>query len=128
MLKYIGWQQTCDLFFVLFVVSWVVTRHGIYTYLCYTVIYRITDYIPHRWDPAAGYFLSRNVHYGFIAGLLGLQALLIIWVVAIVRVVYKVASGSEATDTRSECVRLTPQFDLCRRHLTIRTAAKMMTS
>jgi acyl-CoA-dependent ceramide synthase len=104
MLKYIGWQKACDVGFAAFVVSWVVTRHGIYGWLCYVAWSGSREFIPWRWDPAAGYFWSPASWAGFQVGLLGLQALLLLWLWTIAKTVWNVIKGKDAGDDRSECV------------------------
>ena len=43
MLKYAGFSNACDAMFLLFLVSWIVLRHGVYNYIFYHAWYKSVD-------------------------------------------------------------------------------------
>ncbi|RCK57668.1 Sphingosine N-acyltransferase lag1 [Candida viswanathii] len=105
MLKYAGFPTACDAMFVVFLISWIVLRHGLYNYI-YLHAWKesttlmasgrcIEGYAQKRcWTPAlVNYFL----------GLLGgLQIITCIWMYLIFKVAYKVVTGKGAEDVRSD--------------------------
>lgn len=104
-LKYAGWNIACDVMFVMFFVSWICLRHGVYNYLFYHAWTRALPLMDNAkcvegvimkrcWSPAVV-----NTFYGL---LLGLQIITIIWMYFIIRVVYRVITGSGADDVRSD--------------------------
>ncbi|KAJ1928353.1 Sphingosine N-acyltransferase lag1 [Tieghemiomyces parasiticus] len=108
-LRYVGLQALCDFTFVLFVVAWVITRHGMFTIITYSVIVEPERHRPIEWDPANGVYFSHEIRYVFMSLLLLLQCLLVIWMYYIIRVVYRVVSGSAAHDNRSDSDMTSPE-------------------
>lgn len=105
MLKYAGYTTICDFMFIVFLVSWIVLRHGFYNYIFLRTWNKATTlmesgrciegYAQKRcWTPALiNYFL----------GLLGgLQIITCIWMYLILKVAYKVITGTGAEDVRSD--------------------------
>ncbi|TLS21729.1 uncharacterized protein PpBr36_09496 [Pyricularia pennisetigena] len=130
LLKYTGFDTACDVFFGLFMLSWVIARHFVYLTVCWS-IYKETDRVIPKGcfrgpgDKIEGPFpvptergliyileplvsndalvcFSEPVKWGFLASLLFLQAILLVWLVAIFRVAVKVLRGTGAEDTRSD--------------------------
>ncbi|CAD6893233.1 unnamed protein product [Tilletia laevis] len=95
MLRYAGVQTVCDIVFGLFLLAWLVLRHILYLRVLYSVIYDV-DLTSDVGSPKA------SIHRGLIAGLVALQVLLLMWFVMIVKVAYRVVTGSGAADTRSD--------------------------
>ncbi len=104
MLKYIGFTKACDFFFLIFLVSWIVLRHGVYNYLYYITLFDIKG--GHCDDP-----FNNNKHIRcYTDGILNmffillglLQFITIIWMVLILKVLYKVVTGKGADDIRSD--------------------------
>lgn len=92
MLKYTGHQTLCDSTFVVFLISWFSTRH-------YPLIKIILG--AHRQQPietASGY----NITYLFVWLLSGLELVICVWSLAILRVLWKILRGGNADDTRSD--------------------------
>lgn len=105
LLKYGGFNFLCDLTFILFLVSWIVCRHGLYNYLFYHAWHNALDLMADAkcvegvvtkrcWSP-----LVVNTFYSLLAGL---QLITIIWMYFILKVAYKVISGTGAEDVRSD--------------------------
>lgn len=104
-LKYSGFLRLCDIMFLLFLVAWIILRHGVYNYLLY-----------HTWKYAyallydsrciAGTIQKRcltpNVINGFLCLLGGLQVITIVWMYLILKVAKKVVMGQNAEDVRSD--------------------------
>lgn len=120
MLKYLGLSTLCDTTFVLFMVSWFITRHFFFVLVIKSTIFEAPRLIPFVWDPEPGHYMPRRVHYTFSALLVvlqvswlslsftrmmltaTLQAIQLMWFFTICRVAYKVVSGEGAEDTRSD--------------------------
>lgn len=105
LLKYGGFNVLCDITFILFLVSWIVCRHGVYNYLFHHAWYKALDLMADAkcvegvvakrcWSP-----MVVNTFYSLLAGL---QLITIIWMYFIVKVAYKVVTGTGAEDVRSD--------------------------
>lgn len=92
MTKYIGWQRTCDVLFLIFTIIWIITRIGIYPFW----ILRSTCFDAKLIVPMF------PAYYIFNSMLLLLLVLHFIWTYFILKVCYRaVLSGQTGTDTRS---------------------------
>ncbi|KAL7749249.1 Sphingosine N-acyltransferase lag1 [Sorochytrium milnesiophthora] len=100
--NYIRWRKLCDSTFVMFVITWLFTRHYIYFYIVQSLWWDMPVYTPIRWDPPNGWFISISAMWIFIGLFAFLQIIMIIWLYAIVRLVMKVLRGTNATDSRSD--------------------------
>ncbi|CCG83669.1 Related to protein LAC1 [Taphrina deformans PYCC 5710] len=92
MLKYLGYQNLCDGTFVIFLASWVVTRH----YLLVKIIIHAHVVQPIKLKS------GRNITWCFVAMLAGLEALICVWSYAIGRVLWGIIRGGNADDSRSD--------------------------
>ena len=128
MLKYLKYQTACDIAFGVFMVTWVVSRHILYLIVCYSVYADIPREInygcywgsnanlqgpvplsdsfdhltrPFR-DPEGLVCWNNSIKWGFLAMLLFLQVILLIWFGMIARVAWKVIQGQAADDSRSD--------------------------
>ncbi|GBL51669.1 hypothetical_protein [Candidozyma auris] len=104
-LKYSGWQRSCDAMFVLFLISWVALRHGLYNYLYY-----------HAWTKARDLMFDSQCIPGilqkrcwtttvvnvFLTLLGSLQFITCLWMYSILKVLNKVIHGDSADDVRSD--------------------------
>jgi len=92
MTKYIRWQRTCDVLFVIFTIIWIVTRLGIYPlWILRSTCFDAKLIVP--MFPA---------YYIFNSLLLLLLVLHIIWTYFILKVCYRaIQSGKTGTDARS---------------------------
>ncbi|KAF7352836.1 Longevity-assurance protein [Mycena venus] len=103
MCRYMNVSQTiCDSLFALFLVSWFVTRHVLFTLVIISTYTDLPRLVPLEWAPERGRFLSREYWIIFCACLTALQIIQIVWFMTICRVAYRVISGSGAADTRSD--------------------------
>ncbi|KAH6980990.1 TLC domain-containing protein [Ilyonectria sp. MPI-CAGE-AT-0026] len=127
-LKYCGFQTLCDAMFGLFVISWFVCRHVLYLTACWSVYAQSTKITgnvcfhgdnenrvgPFDTPPGHSYMLqpfmdtsgllcfNDTVKWTFLAPLLFLQVLTLIWFTMIIRVVIKVLKGGVSDDVRSD--------------------------
>lgn len=128
-LKYLGFTTICDVMFGLFMLTWFVARHVIYLMVCWSIYadtpriigdacYRggMNDLqgplpIPKEgwshvfeqfYDPQGYVCFGRNARNTFLATLLFLQLITIVWFSMIVRVAIKILNGGAAEDTRSD--------------------------
>jgi hypothetical protein len=125
MLKYLELQRLCDGAFVLFLISWPYTRHYLFMKMVYSAYVDLPHYfhrdnhdspfyqvIPpkgggqwaegYNWNPQQGYYFTYEVHMAFIALLLTLQAILLLWFAMIIRLALRVLRGAHAEDDRSD--------------------------
>ncbi|KAK5076745.1 Sphingosine N-acyltransferase lag1 [Lithohypha guttulata] len=128
LLKYLRFQTTCDIMFGIFMVSWFITRHILYVWVCWSIYAHIPEEIqygcykgstqdlqgpfptPNNWvhltwpfrDPVGLVCWNNNIKWGFLGMLLALQVILCMWFIMIVRVAYKVVTGQGADDSRSD--------------------------
>jgi acyl-CoA-dependent ceramide synthase len=92
MFKYTGHQTLCDGTFVLFLISWVLTRH-----------YLLTKIIVHIYVKQPAFdSKGENVTSMFVALLSGLELLICVWSLSIAKILVKVVRGAPADDTRSD--------------------------
>ncbi|KAK7433242.1 Sphingosine N-acyltransferase lag1 [Neonectria magnoliae] len=127
-LKYCGFQKTCDAMFGLFVISWFVARHVLYMTACWSVWKQLPEVLtlgcfkgnnedmlgPVSPPPGIAYMFepffntsgmvchTETIKWAFLAPLLFLQVLTIIWFTMIVRVVIRVLKGGVSDDVRSD--------------------------
>lgn len=120
--------KACDAVFGLFTVSWFIARHVLYLMTCWSVwadVPRVTAVGCYRgamdnlegpfaaprgaWRLLEPFFNPRGivcfdgpVRLSFLAFLLVLQVLTIMWFVLIIRVVVRVLQGNPAQDDRSD--------------------------
>jgi acyl-CoA-dependent ceramide synthase len=125
LLKYLGFTTVCDYAFGIFLVSWIVGRHGMYNWIVYSVWKdSVTTIVPGCYAANGILIPARNVDIRtlwrtftfqsdtvcftlsiqrtFMALLVGLQFITLIWLFMILRVAYRVVRGAGADDTRSE--------------------------
>ncbi|KAI0445393.1 longevity-assurance protein [Xylaria telfairii] len=127
-LKYLGFTTICDVIFGIFLVTWLITRHIFYLMVCYSVRRDLPGLIPpscyqghgdnlqgplpvpEGWsyilapfrDPGGIVCMNEGIRIGFLSYLLLLQAIMIPWSWAIVRVALRVVRGDGAEDVRSD--------------------------
>ncbi|GAW24241.1 hypothetical protein ANO14919_138240 [Xylariales sp. No.14919] len=127
-LKYLGFTTICDVIFGIFMVTWLVTRHVFYLMACWSVYYDLPRAAPTSCyqgtadnlqgplpvpegqsfllepfhNPTGIICTTRGIRTGFLSYLLILQAIMIPWSAAIVRVAVRVVRGDGAEDVRSD--------------------------
>ena len=84
----------CDIFFGLFMASWIVTRHVFYSIMLYSCIRHS------RKLGADG--RDASISWTLVSLLMALQCLLLIWLVMILKLAWRVVSGQAAADDRSD--------------------------
>lgn len=103
MVRYLDVSQTAtDALFGIFMVSWFVTRHVLFVITIISTMTESRKYIPRLVDPSRGYYYDDKAYHGFVTLLWALQALQVVWFWMIVRVAYRVVTGSGAADERSD--------------------------
>ena len=127
-LKYLKWNKACDATFGVFMVTWFVARHALYMMVCWSVYAHIPEEInygcyrggdldlqgplpepndfdhlsqPFR-DPVGLVCWNNRIKWVFLALLLALQCVMLVWFTMILKIAYKVISGQGADDTRSD--------------------------
>ncbi|EON99591.1 putative longevity-assurance protein [Phaeoacremonium minimum UCRPA7] len=127
--KYLGFTRVCDALFGLFMLSWFVNRHIIYNLICWSVWEDTPKIMPTgcfrgAYNNLTGPFeipegtrsyLSEairrsdgllcyddKVMKGFLACLVSLQLIMIVWFFMIVKVAVRVINGTGADDVRSD--------------------------
>ncbi|CAD1811073.1 TLC domain family protein [Candida parapsilosis] len=105
MLKYAGRLVACDAMFVLFLVSWIALRHGVYNYIFYHAWHK-SVHLMQDGECMVGSVQKRcwtpTVINTFMGLLGGLQIITCIWMYLISKVAYKVVIGVGAEDVRSD--------------------------
>lgn len=105
-LKYLGFSTACDATFGVFIISWIVLRHGLYNYITWSAAYEGPKLIIQQCYYDSNGEIVRcftpAVHWTLISMLCILQVLALIWLYMIIRVVMKVLKGGSAEDTRSD--------------------------
>lgn len=101
MLRYLSLTTACDIAFVLFMVSWAITRHVLFI-LVIKSTWDAQYLIPHLWDPVRGQPMSAKLYWSLLAMIIALQVIQMMWFWRICRVAYRVVSGKGAEDERSD--------------------------
>ncbi|OAA78920.1 TRAM1-like protein & fumonisin [Akanthomyces lecanii RCEF 1005] len=127
-LKYLGFTWICDVLFGFFVLSWVLARHILFVVTCWSVYHdlpRLTSDacyrgsaenlqgpfpIPDDWtrfiepfvDPSGVVCFGTNIAYGFLAFLISLQVMMMVWFTFIIKIIVKILQGERAEDVRSD--------------------------
>ena len=72
MLRYLGMTTLCDLTFVVFMFSWLVTRHILFIPVI-AVTYRVYYIVPRVWDISLGHYMTKEIYVFFFGMLCALQ-------------------------------------------------------
>ncbi|KAF9226491.1 longevity-assurance protein [Gyrodon lividus] len=102
MLRYIAYYTLCDLTFIVFLISWFVTRHVLFVIVIKSFCVDSIHLVSEMWAPERGNYISDLTHKAFSVLLVSLQILQIIWFGMICRVAYRVLTGQGASDDRSD--------------------------
>lgn len=102
MLKYCKKDQQADVGFVVFVVTWIYTRHIWYGQIIWSTFKEASVYSVMSWDPSRGLYFTPTVLKGFQVLLCALYGVLLFWLAMIFRIVIKVLRGENSEDVRSE--------------------------
>ncbi|KAI0538598.1 longevity-assurance protein [Xylaria digitata] len=127
-LKYLGFTTICDVIFGIFMITWLITRHVFYLMTCWSAYYHYPRLVPTACyqgpadnlqgplpvpegrsyllepfrNPTGIICATDGIRIGFVSYLLILQAIMIPWSAAIVRVAIRVVRGDGAEDVRSD--------------------------
>lgn len=105
-LKYSRFNTACDAMFVLFLIAWIILRHGVYNYLFYIAWSRLASLMSASKCGLVQSTLkrcwTRPILNWFLALLGGLQIIQLFWLWMIFRVILKFARGDNAEDVRSD--------------------------
>lgn len=85
--------------FVLFAVTWIVTRHLCFGWIMWSIFTDTFRLITSGWNPQSGSFFSANVIYSYLAFFVVLQVLMLYWSYFIFKVI---CSFKSANDPRSD--------------------------
>lgn len=128
MLKYSKNEMSCNIAFGVFMVTWLIARHGFYLQLCWSIYKEVpaqmpygcysgttgelysTDGYPEPWQYLFYPFqnidgpicMNPTIKFIFLSYLMSLQVLSLIWFGMIVRVAVGVLRTGNAEDTRSD--------------------------
>ena len=72
MFRYLGMSTVCDATFVVFLLSWFVTRHVLFL-LAIKATWEAWYVVPRIWDPSRGHFMTKEIYIGFFTMLVVLQ-------------------------------------------------------
>lgn len=107
--KYLGLPgYITDIVFILFLISWVLLRHFVYMYEMIYAAFVAFSSLNGRcvYDSTLKtrpiQCFSPGIHYVFFALAMLLQAITMVWLVMIVKIVLRVVKGDGAADTRSD--------------------------
>jgi len=127
LLKYSDFETACNTMFIVFLGTWLVARHGIYNYLCWSIYRDVPRVMPFacyaaateeletdanklgsRWRYAEPFLdqngticLDMKVKWVFLGLLFMLQVLSIVWFGMIIKVALSMVKGGGVNDTRS---------------------------
>ncbi|GAB1204557.1 hypothetical protein APSETT445_003213 [Aspergillus pseudonomiae] len=127
-LKYFGYELACNVAFVVFMVTWLITRHILYPLLCWSIFKEVParmsygcysgttaemisnngypDQLTHLFYPFLNIdgpiCMNRTIKWIFLSLLLFLQVLSIIWFAMVIRVAVGVLRTGNAEDSRSD--------------------------
>jgi len=111
MLRYFGLSNLCDAAFMMFLVSWLVTRQILYPRVVISAIFDGGRLMEYKWEPETGYFFNRDWYIIFISLLLSLQLIMCVWFYTICRITWAFISGQNVEDTRSDEEGESPESD-----------------
>lgn len=90
--RYTKYQRACDIIFILFSLTWIITRCGVYpSWILFSTLY-----------DAAGFIQMFPAYYIFNSLLGTLQLLHILWTYFLVRAIYKALTRGNVADERSD--------------------------
>ena len=102
MFRYLSRTTACDVTFVVFLLAWLFSRQIGLALVIRTCYFDAPNYIPFKWDPANGMYLTKTTYYGFIGMLCVLWTLATIWFYMALMVAVRVIRGLGAEDVRSD--------------------------
>ncbi|KAJ2608681.1 Sphingosine N-acyltransferase lag1 [Coemansia sp. RSA 1365] len=102
-LRYLKMDKLSVTTFVVFIFSWIYTRHYLYIKIMLSLIYESRLYIPYdMWIPEKNAYFTWKVQWTFVALLAILQLLIIYWFALVLRIVYRIVFLGNLEDNRSD--------------------------
>jgi hypothetical protein len=71
MFRYLGLPSLTDATFVMFLLSWLVTRQIGFFGVFLSVVFKAPKHLHWVWDPSQGLYVSDNLHLGIARGTFG---------------------------------------------------------
>ncbi|KAF8484445.1 longevity assurance proteins LAG1/LAC1 [Russula ochroleuca] len=102
MLRYLSYQTACDVTFVWWMFSWVITRHVLFCKAIASTTWDGPKQIEFGWWPERGHWFTKEVHQVFVSLLVFLEVIQSVWSYLIFGVAYRVLKGEGADDSRSD--------------------------
>ena len=102
MLRYLEFSTACDITFIIFLVAWLFTRQIGLAMVINTCYNDAPRFIPFKWDPSGGMYLTKATYYGFIGLITILLVLASVWFYMACSVAIRVIRGLGAEDSRSD--------------------------
>lgn len=102
LLRYMQFRQACDAAFVVFLITWVITRQVGLFLVIRSVYVEVPKFIEFKWAPEENHYLTPAIYYGFVAMLTILLVLCTVWFYMAVMVAVRVVRGQGAEDSRSD--------------------------
>jgi very-long-chain ceramide synthase len=127
-LKYFEFEAICNVAFIVFILTWFITRHIVYPILCWSIYQNVpaamaygcysgttaelytTDGYPNRFAYMLGPYVSeegpfcmnQTIKWIFLSFLLAIEALSMLWFTMILRVAIEAIRSGNAEDERSD--------------------------
>jgi TLC domain len=73
MLRYLSYQTACDVVFVWWMLSWLITRHVLFCKVIASAYWDVPNQLEFGWWPERGYWLTKEVHKIFVSLLVVLE-------------------------------------------------------
>ena len=73
MLRYISLYTLCDLMFIVFLISWFITRHVLAIIIIKSTVMDSVHLVPEMWAPERGSYFSPLVHKALSVWLVSLE-------------------------------------------------------
>jgi len=102
MLRYLSFQTACDVTFVWWMLSWIVTRHVLFSKAIASTYWDAPIEINLGWRPEESHWATQEVLTVFVYLLVILEVIQCIWSYLIFKVAYRVLRGEGAEDSRSD--------------------------
>lgn len=91
-----------DSVFAFFAFSWIITRNILFGIVIYSAYKKGPELLQFKWDPENGSYITYTGYVAFVSLLLALQALLFLWTVMLLRIIWNVLGGNPPDDSRSD--------------------------
>ena len=102
MFRYLSLTTLCDATFVIFLISWAVSRQLGLFFVIRTSYFDAPRFIPFKWEPSHGRYLTNATYFGWIGLECFLYCLATVWFYMACMVAVRVVRGLGAEDSRSD--------------------------